>query len=74
MNPALEYGSIWSLRAHPVPNATVRLRNGQEVTGELSRAWSQEWIVRTTDGAEVFFSERGAIRACGSRRQARRRR
>jgi hypothetical protein len=59
VGPALEYGSVWSLRAHPVPNVTVRLRDGRDVTGDLSRDWSKAWVLRTADGAETRFGERG---------------
>lgn len=54
MGPPVEYGGIWSLRAHPVPDVTVRLPNGQSVTGELSRAWSKDWTLRTAGGVLQF--------------------
>jgi len=62
MGPAVEYGAIWSLRADPIPDVTVRLRDGQVVTGELSRTWSKDWIVRTRNG-ELQFPEAGGYQS-----------
>jgi len=58
LNPAIQYGGIWNLRANPVPGVVVALRDGQRVSGKLTREWSKDWMVLTPDGGAVRFTDR----------------
>jgi hypothetical protein len=55
VTPALEFGAIWNLRAHPAPGAQVVLEDGRFVTGLLTRTWSKEWVILAEDGSECRF-------------------
>jgi hypothetical protein len=59
LDPAVKYGAIWNLRAHPAPGVEVLLRDGRKVSGELTLDWSSAWVVRDGEGAEVRFNDKG---------------
>jgi hypothetical protein len=55
VSPALTYGSVWNLQAHPIEDATVRLDDGQTLRGRLSRDWTTAWVLTQSDGRQVLF-------------------
>lgn len=55
MEIAMKYGGIWDSLANPTERATVVLSDGQQLTGALSRTWSEEWVLRTADEIDFTF-------------------
>jgi len=56
MDLALQYGSIWDSQANPTPGVTVVMNDGEEISGELRRTWSKEWMLTTKDGTRFALS------------------
>lgn len=54
---ALEIGGIWELQAHPVQGVTVKLHDGRQLQGALSRASSGDWILFASGGPSVQFDD-----------------
>ena len=55
LDPALQFGAIWNLRANPAEGVEVTLERGEVLRGALSREWSGEWVV-LRDGGAVHFT------------------
>jgi hypothetical protein len=57
INPALRYGGIWELQVHPISGVTVKLHDGREVQGELTRVWSGDWMLTAANGPSIQFDD-----------------
>lgn len=49
------YGAIWNLQHRPVQDVQVTLSDGTYMTGALSRDWSGDWLLVTSEGKELHF-------------------
>jgi hypothetical protein len=58
--PALELGSVWDLRARPIPNVEVTLK-GHQHHGVLTRDWSTDWVLIDEKGGELRFHDYDAM-------------
>ncbi|WKB50548.1 hypothetical protein [Eleftheria terrae] len=62
-NEAWLYGGIWELRAHPAREVEVTLSDNKTVLkGDLSRAWTKEWVLETKDGQQWHFEDYAVMR------------
>jgi hypothetical protein len=53
----MQYGSIWESQANPTENVTVVMRDKQEFTGTLSRAWDKSMVLDLPNGRRLNFSD-----------------
>lgn len=60
LTPAFKVGSVWQLKAHPIPNVQVILK-GQRHSGTLTRDWWDDWVLIDGDGGELRFHDYEAM-------------
>lgn len=52
---AIEFGSIWDGRVHPMRDVEVVLKDQRRYVGELSREWGGSYVITTADGRSAVF-------------------
>ncbi|WP_025139682.1 hypothetical protein [Achromobacter sp. DH1f] len=50
-----DYGRIWDSWAYPTKGVTVTFSDDTQLKGDLSKAWTKEWILRNADGSEFHI-------------------